>query len=105
MPPAHSWPTKPMAPDSGKVAPILIVVSLKPCPLERTGPLVAAGPPAPGTAAPDPAPPEGAPPAVPPDDAAGAAADPDPPGAAADPDPPPEAVPAPYRAIGPEVTV
>ena len=49
MPPAHSWPTKPIAPDSGNVAPILMVVSVKPCPFDTTGALIGDDPPAAGT--------------------------------------------------------
>src|SRR6266542_6908603 len=59
MPPAHSWPTKAMAPDSGKVAPILMVVSLNPWPFDATGALIGDDPPAAGTGGlyPPPAPP------------------------------------------------
>src|SRR5688572_18159097 len=36
MAPAPCWPTKATAPDSGNVLPILMVVSLKPCPFAVT---------------------------------------------------------------------
>src|SRR5688500_3792041 len=75
-----------MAPDNGKVAPILIVVSENPCPLDTTGALMGDDPPAAGTGGLNPSPPP------PVDPAAGAVDPPAPPPAR---EPPAAAVPPP----------